>query len=290
LNYVAASHRTNKLEAARAWLDRGAELLPIQPGSKKLVAGFGPYRRRVKDLAGARKWWGDRSPYNLAVYCPGDLLALDFDSNQLFLSWQDSLPAALGLTYHEVSRRGWHIFYRCQVPAGLKLVPGVEIKRVLMVAPSSLPGFVYKAILPGAGILPIPDYKSLLSSLLSEIPRPAEPPGPGGAPSPGHGHGEDLVSRIKAGLPVKAYASRFTELRSSDGGRGRWFVGRCPLPQHEDRNPSFWVDAKNNLWGCHGCGVRGDVINLHARLEGLTLQAAIKDLAQALEVLEGVCS
>lgn len=42
----------------------------------------------------------------------------------------------------------------------------------------------------------------------------------------------------------------------------RW-VGRCPLPDHEDRSPSFTVDPEKNLWYCFGaCQRGGDVIEL----------------------------
>jgi hypothetical protein len=43
------------------------------------------------------------------------------------------------------------------------------------------------------------------------------------------------------------------------------WVGRCPLPDHEDRTPSFTVNEAKNLWWCHGCLRGGDVVEL-ARL------------------------
>ena len=61
---------------------------------------------------------------------------------------------------------------------------------------------------------------------------------------------------------------------------GAQHIGCCPF--HDDHNPSFWVDAKRNLWGCFACGYKGDVINLHARKENRTLQAAIRDLSGRL--------
>ncbi len=41
----------------------------------------------------------------------------------------------------------------------------------------------------------------------------------------------------------------------------RW-VGRCPLPGHEDKSPSFTVYPKTNSWWCFGCLRGGDVIEL----------------------------
>jgi hypothetical protein len=46
---------------------------------------------------------------------------------------------------------------------------------------------------------------------------------------------------------------------------GKEWVGRCPLPDHDDRSPSFTVNAEKNVWFCHGCLHGGDVVEL-ARL------------------------
>jgi len=46
---------------------------------------------------------------------------------------------------------------------------------------------------------------------------------------------------------------------------GKEWAGRCPLPDHEDRSPSFTVNAEKNVFFCHGCLCGGDVVEL-ARL------------------------
>jgi DNA primase len=46
---------------------------------------------------------------------------------------------------------------------------------------------------------------------------------------------------------------------------GDRFVACCPLPDHEDKTPSFTVFLKTNSWWCFGCSRGGDVIEL-ARL------------------------
>src|SRR5215218_9614529 len=46
---------------------------------------------------------------------------------------------------------------------------------------------------------------------------------------------------------------------------GKEWVGRCPLPEHEDRSPSFTVNPEKNVFFCHGCLRGGDVVEL-ARL------------------------
>jgi hypothetical protein len=43
---------------------------------------------------------------------------------------------------------------------------------------------------------------------------------------------------------------------------GKEWVGRCPLPDHEDRSPSFTVNPEKNVFFCHGCLRGGDVVEL----------------------------
>jgi hypothetical protein len=268
------------LTTAISWLSQGVNVLPVQPGTKYLVKGFGQHKDQVRTPGQAFRWWGHGKPYNLAVVAPENLLVLDFDSNQLFFEWQDQLPFEYALTYHETSRRGWHVFYWCSAPADLKLVKGVEIKRVCMVAPSRLDRFVYRPIDLSCPILTVGDWEKVLLPLLSEPYQPTQPREVATVPSGPNLPGEDLVSRVKKAVPIMALASRLTKLRPSDGGHGRWFVGCCPF--HEDKHPSFWVDTLRGLWGCRaGCG-RGDVINLYAKSHDISLHEALKQLAGEL--------
>lgn len=50
---------------------------------------------------------------------------------------------------------------------------------------------------------------------------------------------------------------------------GKEWVARCPLPNHEDRTPSFCVNSERDLWFCHGCVRGGDVISLAQRAWGM---------------------
>jgi DNA primase len=46
-------------------------------------------------------------------------------------------------------------------------------------------------------------------------------------------------------------------------------VMRCPLPDHEDRTPSFVVYGAERGWFCFGCHRGGTVYDLAAALWGL---------------------
>jgi hypothetical protein len=43
---------------------------------------------------------------------------------------------------------------------------------------------------------------------------------------------------------------------------GRQWAALCPLPNHEERTPSFTVDPAKDVWFCHGCLRGGDVLEL----------------------------
>jgi DNA primase len=69
------------------------------------------------------------------------------------------------------------------------------------------------------------------------------------------------IDAAKAAVPVIDLADRLV----GPGGLrrvGKEWVGRCPRPDHEDRSPSFTVNAEKNVWFCHGCLYGGDVVEL----------------------------
>lgn len=41
-------------------------------------------------------------------------------------------------------------------------------------------------------------------------------------------------------------------------------TARCPIPDHEDRTPSFFVYPESSSWWCYGCSRGGDVVDLAA--------------------------
>ena len=62
---------------------------------------------------------------------------------------------------------------------------------------------------------------------------------------------------IREAVPLPEVAGRFTELRRV----GDKHLGRCPLPDHEDRSPSFYC-YPDGRWWCFGCNRGGDVVDL----------------------------
>jgi DNA primase len=65
------------------------------------------------------------------------------------------------------------------------------------------------------------------------------------------------VEKLKQNLPLLDYL-RQRNWSGQPAGRSSEFVGLCPL--HAESRPSFYVNARKNLFYCHGCGQGGDLI------------------------------
>ena len=78
----------------------------------------------------------------------------------------------------------------------------------------------------------------------------------------------DIVEIVNAHTPLRRVGSRW--------------VGRCPF--HEERTPSFSVNADRSLYHCFGCGVGGDLIGFVREIEGLDFVQAVEWLAERSRV------
>lgn len=260
----------DKMQVAAAWLAMGAALLPLQPGSKRIITGFGPYLQRIQDDDAARFWFLERD-CNLALVCGGGFVVLDFDQVTQYAAWRELYPEA-AQTYTEQTRRGFHAFFVGKSDSYSYQGDGFEVKGkggFVVLSPSVVGGFRYAALDDGAALLQLPAALSLLSE--------SSPPG-----TLSREKGIDTIARIKAAYSVRDIVSGLTLLRSRDQ---RWYHGSCPITDHaanHDGRRPFWIDSKRGLWGCYACGLRGDVVNLYAVLHGLSVDQAIKAMAARL--------
>ncbi len=83
----------------------------------------------------------------------------------------------------------------------------------------------------------------------------------------------ESLERVKGAADIVEVISAHTDLRRQGA---RW-VGLCPF--HDERTPSFSVDAQEGLYHCFGCGVGGDVIKFVEEKDGLGFAEAVEVLA-----------
>ena len=92
------------------------------------------------------------------------------------------------------------------------------------------------------------------------------------------GFTKDSIERVKDAIDMVELVGARTELRRA-GGR---FVGLCPF--HDERTPSFSVNAEQKLYHCFGCGEGGDAIGFVQQTEALDFPGAVEFLANRYNV------
>ena len=261
--------------AAHLWLTNGFRVLPCQPGTKSLIAGFGPNLDSLSSAEGIEFWFRARKS-NLAVISPPDGLILDFDNPELYEQFAEDCPEIAASYTERTPRGGAHVFAFGGLAVGevgnWEAVPGLELKRLVLVYPSLVNGRPY---LPLSGKILTVDLREGLRGY-AEDKRPPSPASARPGPSQGKlGASLGIISKVKLNWPISSYLAYF-EPKLRLAGAGRWRSGICPW--HSDKRPSLWIDAERGLWGCHSCGAHGDVINWHARKTNLDNVDAARDL------------
>ncbi len=85
--------------------------------------------------------------------------------------------------------------------------------------------------------------------------------------------GED-VERLKRRTPLLEYL-RQHNWAGRPAGRFE-YVGLCPL--HKESQPSFYVNARKDVFYCHGCGQGGDLIRFIQLSRGLSFRQSLASL------------
>ena len=82
-----------------------------------------------------------------------------------------------------------------------------------------------------------------------------------------------LVESVRSAGDIVRLISEYVPLKAA----GVRLKGLCPF--HQEKTPSFTVDAKNQLFYCFGCGSGGDVFKFVMLTERFTFPEAVEHIA-----------
>ncbi len=85
--------------------------------------------------------------------------------------------------------------------------------------------------------------------------------------------GKASIEAVVAAADMLEVVGRHTQLRKA----GANYSGLCPF--HQEKTPSFSVDAVEKLYYCFGCGEGGDLLGFVQKKENLDFAAAVEQLA-----------
>lgn len=268
-------------EACAHWLELGFDLLPIQPNTKYILAGFGLHQRRITTIEQAEEWIITPGR-NVAVICKDKNFILDFDDWDIYKHWLKNTDEVFTTSYTEHTRRAAHVFLRGEIVQGLRLIDGVEIKQICIVAPSVVAGFEYMRgdtdIFAGdvdRAFLSLSRPGHASPHLLRTREHEAKtdlPARPARNVTAG-----DTISKIKLAWNIESVFIKLSPTAKTLRGQGRYKYAACPFHKSgKEKKSSFWLDVDLGIYGCHACSSRGDVINLYAGLTDKTLPDAIR--------------
>ena len=85
---------------------------------------------------------------------------------------------------------------------------------------------------------------------------------------------EDFIRELLSRADILEVVGRYVSLKK----KGRLFFGLCPF--HQEKTPSFMVDATRGSYHCFGCGAHGDALGfLKNHAFGGDFRAALENLA-----------
>ena len=263
----------------------GIAIIPLAPRSKSPLVRWRDYQSRLPTDTELQRWFYPNNSRNVAAVCGWKgLTVLDFDDPRQYGAWIAWSAITGGVarrvasaTYRVRTARGMHVYLlvgdtpRCgKVDEPIS----VDIKGIggyVLIPPSVHPsGARYEAVDNSASIMEI-------DTLTEVLPNAPDPPKPRPAPTVQVAAASNLwpltpIEQIKESVPILSF---FPDAQQTGS---HWYIARCPL--HDDHDPSMWIDTSRGICGCYvGCTPKPlDVIDLYARLRGISIKAAIQDL------------
>jgi hypothetical protein len=297
------------LELAQKFLRSGIAVFPVKFRDKRpdfrLLPRDGngnptwePYRTTLPDSDQLEHWFMSGS-HNYAVVAGWqNLVVIDFDDTEQYTRWLlwsarqgGRASEAARSSFRVATARGVHVYLRLlQSEKRNRKLLKIDIKaQGYVLGPGSThpSGAIYTPLIdiwnfPVVGVL----SDVFPADLLLHTEQPAGVAMPAMATPVGDPWQAVNRPRVASGSLVASIHKMFRVEdffpdRQRTSGDGRWWMTRCPL--HDDHNPSMWIDTKNQICGCYvGCTPKPlDVINLFARLNGLSNADAIQVLGRS---------
>jgi hypothetical protein len=282
------------LETALAWHSLGIGCIPCLYRSKRpALESWREFQTTLPRKSQLEAWFSNPL-YNLAIVCGHkNLVVIDFDCEIAFHKWWNSLNGETAYivewTYKVKTPRGWHFYlYVNEMPESVKL-DKVDIKAqgTYVLAPPSIhpcgeayidatPQYKYSSKRQVNKVNSItdilPDYEKTLEQQRAKMqPKSYDPYADAMRPwQPGNG------ASIEA---IKAKWSITEILGVIDKGQTRIWHTICPL--HNDENPSLAI-YPDGRWWCFAEARGGDVIDLFAALNHISVQEAIIEMRKEI--------
>ena len=285
----------------------GIAVIPVAFQSKSPVQKWKKFQATLPSAGQLDNWFPANRKVNWGVVAGWqNLVIVDFDDAGAYGKWRAYATERGGQAahvarnaYQVTTARGVHVYIRTRDAERNRKLPGIDVKArngyVLGAGSVHPSGAIYTAMreniyIPLVGalseILP-PDLLALDTAMPDNVTIPSANLS-GLAPKPVVSDPWDaatLSADVRDGKTIDRIKARFS-IDSLFTGKeqtgANYFMVRCPL--HDDGSPSMWVDTARGMCGCFaGCTSKPlDVINLFARIRGITNQDAINQMAAML--------
>jgi len=86
----------------------------------------------------------------------------------------------------------------------------------------------------------------------------------------------DFIEKVRDANNIVDLFEEYTSFKRNSGGQ---LMGRCPLPGHNEKTPSFSVSEPKQVYHCFGCGKSGNIFDALHELKNLSFPEAVDYLA-----------
>ena len=85
---------------------------------------------------------------------------------------------------------------------------------------------------------------------------------------------EDFISEVRSNVNIVDVISQYVSLEK----KGKDYIGLCPF--HQEKTPSFTVNADKQFFKCFGCGKGGNVFKFLMYKDDLTFPESVERVAE----------